>query len=86
MAVPEPFELQLFLTPFVLPLLLILAVAFTVFWIDPHDLGSQNSIGATHLLALFVLSAVSVYRSGRGRARPHILAPRSGPMESYDRS
>lgn len=40
-----------YFTRFFLPLLLILAVAFTVFWIHPDDLGSQASIGVTCLLA-----------------------------------
>ena len=34
-----------------LPLLVIVAVAFTVFWIDPEDLSSKASIGVTCLLA-----------------------------------
>ncbi len=38
-------------TRFFLPLLVIMIVAFTVFWIDPDDLNSQIGIGVTCLLA-----------------------------------
>lgn len=41
-----------YFTRFFLPLLLIVAVAFSVFWIDPEDLGSQAGIGVTCLLAV----------------------------------
>jgi hypothetical protein len=43
------------LTRYFLPLLLILAVAFGAFWIDPEDLGSQMQIGVTCLLAAIAL-------------------------------
>lgn len=36
---------------FFLPLLIIVALAFTVFWIDPDDLGAPAGIGITCLLA-----------------------------------
>jgi hypothetical protein len=39
------------LTKFFLPLAIIVALAFAVFWIDPDDLGSQATIGVTSLLA-----------------------------------
>jgi hypothetical protein len=39
------------LTRFFLPLLIIVAVAFGVFWVDPEDLSSQIGIGVTCLLA-----------------------------------
>jgi hypothetical protein len=39
------------LTKFFLPLLVIVAVAFTAFWIDPADLNSKVSVGVTCLLA-----------------------------------
>lgn len=39
------------LTKFFLPLFVIIAVAFTVFWIDPEDLSSKSTIGVTCLLA-----------------------------------
>jgi hypothetical protein len=39
------------LTKFFLPLLVIIAVAFTAFWIDPDDLNSKVAIGVTCLLA-----------------------------------
>lgn len=41
-----------YLTRFFLPLLLILGVAMSVFWIHPEDLGSQVGIGVTCLLAV----------------------------------
>jgi hypothetical protein len=39
------------LTKFFLPLLVIVLVAMSVFWVDPHDLASQVGIGVTCLLA-----------------------------------
>jgi hypothetical protein len=39
------------LTRFFLPLFIIVAVAFGVFWVDPEDLSSQIGIGVTCLLA-----------------------------------
>ncbi|HET8644661.1 MAG TPA: hypothetical protein VFO85_04180, partial [Vicinamibacteria bacterium] len=39
------------LTKFFLPLLVIVLVAMTVFWVDPQDLASQVGIGVTCLLA-----------------------------------
>jgi hypothetical protein len=39
------------LTRFFLPLFIIVAVAFSVFWVDPEDLSSQISIGVTCLLS-----------------------------------
>jgi hypothetical protein len=39
------------LTKFFLPLLVIVAVAFSVFWIHPEDLNTKASIGVTCLLA-----------------------------------
>ena len=41
-----------YLTRFFLPLMLIMVVAFSVFWIHPDDLGSQVGIGVTCLLAV----------------------------------
>jgi len=38
-------------TKFFLPLLIIVLVAMSVFWVDPNDLASQVSIGVTCLLA-----------------------------------
>ncbi len=43
------------LTRYFLPLILIVVVAFAVFWIDPEDLGSQMQIGVTCLLAAVAL-------------------------------
>jgi hypothetical protein len=43
------------LTRYFLPLILIVVVAFTVFWIDSDDLGSQVGIGVTCLLAAIAL-------------------------------
>jgi hypothetical protein len=45
-------QVGFYLTRFFLPLLLIVAVAMTVFWIHPEDLGSQVGIGVTCLLAV----------------------------------
>ena len=39
------------LTKFFLPLLVIMVVAFSVFWIDPADLNSRVAVGVTCLLA-----------------------------------
>jgi hypothetical protein len=39
------------LTKFFLPLFVIVLVAMSVFWVDPHDLASQVGIGVTCLLA-----------------------------------
>jgi branched-chain amino acid transport system substrate-binding protein len=39
------------LTKFFLPLLLIVVIAFTVFWIDPKELGAQVGVGVTCLLS-----------------------------------
>lgn len=41
-----------YLTRFFLPLVLIMVVAFSVFWIHPDDLGSQVGVGVTCLLAV----------------------------------
>lgn len=43
------------LTRFFLPLLIIMVLAFSVFWIDPTDLGSKVSIGVTCLLSAIAL-------------------------------
>lgn len=43
------------LTRYFLPLILIVVVAFSAFWIDPEDLGSQMQIGVTCLLAAIAL-------------------------------
>ncbi len=45
-------QVAFYLTRFFLPLFLIVAVAMTVFWIHPEDLGSQVGIGVTCLLAV----------------------------------
>jgi hypothetical protein len=45
-------QVGFYLTRFFLPLFLIVAVAMTVFWIHPEDLGSQIGIGVTCLLAV----------------------------------
>jgi hypothetical protein len=45
-------QVGFYLTRFFLPLLLIVAVAMTVFWIHPEDLNSQVGIGVTCLLAV----------------------------------
>jgi hypothetical protein len=50
--VPVRRMVGFYLTRFFLPLFLIVAVALTVFWIHPEDLGSQISIGVTCLLAV----------------------------------
>src|SRR5262249_28650547 len=42
-------QVGFYLTRFFLPLLLIVAVAMTVFWIHPEDLNSQIGIGVTCL-------------------------------------
>jgi len=39
------------LTKYFLPLLIIVALAFSVFWVDAEDLGSQVTVGVTALLA-----------------------------------
>ncbi len=43
------------LTRFFLPLLIIVVLAFSVFWIDPADLSSKVSIGVTCLLSAIAL-------------------------------
>jgi len=43
------------LTRFFLPLLIIVALAFSVFWIDPADLSSKVSVGVTCLLSAIAL-------------------------------
>lgn len=55
-----------YLTRFFLPLLLILAVAFSVFWIHPDDLGSQAGIGVTCLLAAIA------FQSGQSSTLPAV--------------
>jgi len=50
--VPVRRQVGFYLTRFFLPLFLIVAVAMTVFWIHPEDLGSQVGIGVTCLLAV----------------------------------
>lgn len=55
-----------YLTRFFLPLLLILAAAFTVFWIHPDDLGSQAGIGVTCLLATLA------FQSGQSNTLPAV--------------
>jgi hypothetical protein len=45
-------QVGFYLTRFFLPLLLIVAVAMSVFWIHPEDLSSQISVGVTCLLAV----------------------------------
>jgi hypothetical protein len=49
---PVRRQVGFYVTRFFLPLLLIVAVALTVFWIHPDDLGSQVGIGVTCLLAV----------------------------------
>lgn len=55
-----------YLTRFFLPLLLILAVSFTVFWIHPEDLGAQAGIGVTCLLAIIA------FQSGQSNTLPAV--------------
>ncbi len=55
-----------YLTRFFLPLLLILSVAFSVFWIHPEDLGSQAGIGVTCLLATIA------FQSGQANTLPAV--------------
>lgn len=55
-----------YLTRFFLPLLLILIVAFAVFWIHPEDLGSQAGIGVTCLLATIA------FQSGQSSTLPAV--------------
>ncbi len=43
------------LTRYFLPLLVIVCVAFSAFWIDPEDLNSQMQVGVTCLLAAIAL-------------------------------
>ena len=43
---------EFYLTRYFLPLLLIVALAFTLFWTKPEDLGSASSIGMTCVLAI----------------------------------
>jgi hypothetical protein len=50
-AVPVRRHITFHLTRFFLPLFIIVAVAFAVFWIDPEDLNSKSAIGVTCLLA-----------------------------------
>jgi len=50
-SVPVRRHITFHLTRFFLPLFVIVAVALTVFWIDPEDLNSKVSIGVTCLLA-----------------------------------
>jgi hypothetical protein len=50
--VPVRRQVGFYLTRFFLPLLLIVAVALSVFWIHPEDLNSQVGIGVTCLLAV----------------------------------
>jgi hypothetical protein len=49
---PVRRHIGFYLTRFFLPLMLIVMVAFTVFWIDPSDLSSQVGVGVTCLLAV----------------------------------
>jgi hypothetical protein len=49
--IPVRRHITFHLTWFFLPLFVIVAVAFTVFWIDPEDLNSKSAIGVTCLLA-----------------------------------
>jgi hypothetical protein len=49
--VPVARHTTFHVTKFFLPLLVIVAVAMTVFWVDPEDLGSQAGIGMTCLLS-----------------------------------
>jgi hypothetical protein len=50
-SLPVRRHITFHLTKFFLPLLVIITVAFAVFWIDPEDLGSRVGIGVTCLLA-----------------------------------
>lgn len=50
-AIPVRRNVTFYFLKFFLPLALIVLVAFSVFWIDPDDLGSQVSVGVTCLLA-----------------------------------
>jgi hypothetical protein len=50
--IPVHRQVGYYLTRYFLPLFLIVAVALTVFWIHPEDLGSQVGIGVTCLLAV----------------------------------
>jgi hypothetical protein len=45
--IPVRRHITFHLTRFFLPLFVIVAVAFTVFWIDPEDLNSKSAIGVT---------------------------------------
>jgi hypothetical protein len=50
-SLPVRRHIAFHLTKFFLPLLVIVAVAFSVFWIHPEDLNTKASIGVTCLLA-----------------------------------
>jgi hypothetical protein len=50
-SVPVKRHVTYHLTKFFLPLLVIVVVAFTLFWIHPEDLNSKAAIGVTSLLA-----------------------------------
>ncbi len=54
-SLPVRRHITFHLTRFFLPLLIILVLAFSVFWIDPADLSSKVSIGVTCLLSAIAL-------------------------------
>jgi hypothetical protein len=49
--VPVKRHVMFHLTKYFLPLIVIVAIAFSVFWIDAEDLGSQVTVGVTCVLA-----------------------------------
>ena len=57
---------QFYLTRYFLPLFLIVALAYGLFWIKPDDLGSAASVGITCMLAIIT------FQITQADALPHV--------------
>jgi hypothetical protein len=55
-----------FIVKVILPLILIVAMSWVVFWIDPQEIGSQLNVSVTTMLTLIA------YRFAVGRDLPHV--------------
>jgi hypothetical protein len=55
-----------FIVKVILPLILIVAMSWVVFWIDPQELGAQLNVAVTTMLTLIA------YRFAVGRDLPHV--------------
>jgi hypothetical protein len=55
-----------FIVKVILPLILIVAMSWLVFWIDPQEIGSQLNVAVTTMLTLIA------YRFAVGRDLPHV--------------